>query len=185
MRLERLVTMRTGVNQLRLAAPAESDMYSYGDLLADLGRLGSQAALPATVVTQSQESYQLAAGDIVFSVIRNTAAIVSAATAGKVINQNFVRWRVIDDAVDRRYLCYCLNQSDAIKRQLAKYLEGSNVANKLSLKSLRALDIPVLPVAQQRLWGQLYFNVQRQAVLQQRVLKLQGALLTGMEQQVK
>ena len=176
MQLDDLVTMKTGVNQLRLKDPA-ADLYGYQDLVADLGRLVAQP----TQERADEQSYQVVVGDIVFSTLQNTASIVTAETAGKVLTQNFVRWRIKHHQIDPRYLCYCVNQTDAVKRQLARFLEGSHVANKLSLKTLRTLEIPVPPREEQELWGRLYFNLQRQATLQERLVALQTQLLRGLE----
>ena len=176
MQLDDLVTMKTGVNQLRLKDPA-ADLYGYQDLVADLGRLVAQP----TQERADEQSYQVVVGDIVFSTLQNTASIVTAETAGKVLTQNFVRWRIKHHQIDPRYLCYCVNQTDAVKRQLARFLEGSHVANKLSLKTLRTLEIPVPPREEQDLWGRLYFNLQRQATLQERLVALQTQLLRGLE----
>ncbi|WP_024747857.1 restriction endonuclease subunit S [Levilactobacillus namurensis] len=178
MQLDDLVTMKTGVNQLRLKDPT-ADLYGYPDLVADLGR---SVAQPETAeAAASEQSYQVVVGDIVFSTLQNTASIVTAETAGKVLTQNFVRWRIKHHQIDPRYLCYCVNQTDAVKRQLARFLEGSHVANKLSLKTLRTLEIPVPPREEQDLWGRLYFNLQRQATLQERLVALQTQLLRGLE----
>lgn len=176
MQLDDLVTMKTGVNQLRLKDPA-ADLYGYQDLVADLGRLVAQP----TQERADEQSYQVVVGDIVFSTLQNTASIVTAETAGKVLTQNFVRWRIKHHQIDPRYLCYCVNQTDAVKRQLARFLEGSHVANKLSLKTLRTLEIPVPPREEQELWGRLYFNLQQQATLQERLVALQTQLLRGLE----
>ena len=176
MQLDDLVTMKTGVNQLRLKDPA-ADLYGYQDLVADLGRLVAQP----TQERADEQSYQVVVGDIVFSTLQNTASIVTAETAGKVLTQNFVRWRIKHHQIDPRYLCYCVNQTDAVKRQLARFLEGSHVANKLSLKTLRTLEIPVPAREEQDLWGRLYFNLQRQATLQERLVALQTQLLRGLE----
>ena len=178
MQLDDLVTMKTGVNQLRLK-DSSVDLYGYQDLVADLGRSVVQ---PETAeAAASEKSYQVVVGDIVFSTLQNTASIVTAETAGKVLTQNFVRWRIKHHQIDPRYLCYCVNQTDAVKRQLARFLEGSHVANKLSLKTLRTLEIPVPPREEQDLWGRLYFNLQRQATLQERLVALQTQLLRGLE----
>lgn len=176
MQLDDLVTMKTGVNQLRLK-DSTADLYGYQDLVADLGRLVAQP----TQERADEQSYQVVVGDIVFSTLQNTASIVTAETAGKVLTQNFVRWRIKHHQIDPRYLCYCVNQTDAVKRQLARFLEGSHVANKLSLKTLRTLEIPVPAREEQDLWGRLYFNLQRQATLQERLVALQTQLLRGLE----
>ncbi|HJE45276.1 restriction endonuclease subunit S [Levilactobacillus namurensis] len=178
MQLDDLVTMKTGVNQLRLK-DSSVDLYGYQDLVADLGR--SVAQSETAEAAASEKSYQVVVGDIVFSTLQNTASIVTAETAGKVLTQNFVRWRIKHHQIDPRYLCYCVNQTDAVKRQLARFLEGSHVANKLSLKTLRTLEIPVPPREEQDLWGRLYFNLQRQATLQERLVALQTQLLRGLE----
>ena len=178
MQLDDLVTMKTGVNQLRLK-DSSVDLYGYQDLVADLGR--SVAQSETAEAAASEKSYQVVVGDIVFSTLQNTASIVTAETAGKVLTQNFVRWRIKHHQIDPRYLCYCVNQTDVVKRQLARFLEGSHVANKLSLKTLRTLEIPVPPREEQDLWGRLYFNLQRQATLQERLVALQTQLLRGLE----
>ncbi|GEO75074.1 hypothetical protein FD30_GL001046 [Levilactobacillus namurensis DSM 19117] len=178
MQLDDLVTMKTGVNQLRLK-DSSVDLYGYQDLVADLGR--SVAQSETAEAAASEKSYQVVVGDIVFSTLQNTASIVTAETAGKVLTQNFVRWRIKHHQIDPRYLCYCVNQTDAVKRQLARFLEGSHVANKLSLKTLRTLEIPVPSHEEQDLWGRLYFNLQRQATLQERLVALQTQLLRGLE----
>lgn len=170
--------MKMGVNQRRLPGGVPTCRYTYQDLLNDL----AGGAPNAPTDRRPAGTHTIQVGDLVYSLTRDQLAPVSAATAGKVLTQNFIRWQLVTDQVTPQYLCYCLNQSPLIAQQLGR-LRGSSPTAKLSLGRLQQLDVPILPLTEQRLWGQLYLNLQRQRALRQRLTTLQTQLLRGMDLQ--
>lgn len=179
MQLGQLVTMRMGANQRRLSNGAAAQRYTYQDLLADL------AAPTAVWPTADQPGtcHAVQSDDLVFSLMRNRLAPVSPRTVGKVLTQNFVGWHLTTTQVTPQYLCYCLNQATVVRQQLER-LQGGDPTAKLSLSRLQHLDIPILPLTEQRLWGRLYFNVERQRALRAHLTMLQTQVLQGLAGQV-
>lgn len=67
------------------------------------------------------------AGDVVFSFVSSKAGIVSELNEGKIINQNFAKLIIEHDHMDSSYLCYILNESYSIKKQMVISMQGSAV----------------------------------------------------------
>lgn len=190
MKLNNIVTMKTGKNFSRnKGSKEEVVLYTYDDLVQDLGEFASyqvdevyQENLVKNKVND-ENNYLVSYGDVVFSFVSSTAGIVSKASEGKVLNQNFAKLTIEGKQIDPYYLCYCLNQSFYLKKQLAVTMQGSTL-RRLTPSSLRELDIPITNFSKQQLIGHAYFSLlKRQYLLEQKMNQEKDFVLMLLENQ--
>ena len=80
------------------------------------------------------------------------------------------------ERIDGNYLVYLLNESEFIKRQWLKELQGSAVL-KHTVKQLRRLELPKLHSCEkQKIIGDIYFKQLRLHALKTRVAELEKVL---------
>lgn len=111
-------------------------------------------------------------GDIVFSLISGTAAIVQKNHHQYLYTQNYVKL-VPDKKLDSAFLVYLLNENQEIRRQLLTSLQGSQVL-KYTLKQIQSLSFPKLPdLPRQQLMGSVYLSQLRLQELRIRTAKVE------------
>ncbi|KXZ17882.1 restriction endonuclease subunit S [Bacillus nakamurai] len=178
MRLEDIVTVKIGRNLSRGSEKNDLTLiaYTYEDLMNDLNGsfLDSQASFEAGQSTH-KESYLSSAGDVVFSFVSSKAGIVSDLHHGKIINQNFAKLMIEHDDLDSRYLCYALNESHAMKKQMAISMQGSTVP-KLTPAILKELEIKLPSIEKQRTIGKAYFFLRKRQALAKKQAELEEQL---------
>ncbi|WP_297183930.1 hypothetical protein [uncultured Enorma sp.] len=175
------VELISGTPQFRIVEDADSNapvyrFYSQTDLESDLSGLPSAEEVPRKQVRTSDAVNTTSVGDVVFSLLSGTAAIVQAEHAGYLLTQNYVTI-VPSECIDARYLVYLLNETKYIKRQLHRGQQGS-VTMKYTLKQLGGLELPQLPhVERQGLIGGVYFDQLKLAALRVRASELETNLV--------
>ncbi|MEC3608650.1 restriction endonuclease subunit S [Bacillus glycinifermentans] len=178
MKLEDIVTVKIGRNLSRGNVKNDRTLvaYTYEDLINDLDGsfLDSQARFDAGH-SNHKESYLSNAGDVVFSFVSSKAGIVSDLNRGKIINQNFAKLMIEHDELDRSYLCYALNESYAMKRQMAISMQGSAVP-KLTPAILKELEIKLPSIEKQRIIGKAYFCLRKRQALAKKQAELEEQL---------
>ena len=193
MKLNKLVTVRTGKNFSRNKVSKEEVVpYTYDDLTKDLSEFApyrkdgaGQKITAKNEVNSDEDNYLVSSGDVVFSFVSSTAGIVSKSSEGKALNQNFAKLIIENQQLDPRYLCYCLNQSSHLKRQMAVAMQGSTL-RRLTPSSLRALDIPIVDFSQQQSIGHAYFSLlKRQYLLEQKMQQEEDFVLALLETQLE
>ncbi|WP_368895551.1 restriction endonuclease subunit S [Priestia megaterium] len=167
MKLEDIVTVRIGRNLSR--GNEKNDLtlvaYSYEDLMNDLdGSFLDSQASSYRGNSNHKESYLSSAGDVVFSFVSSKAGIVSGLNQGKIINQNFAKLIIEHDHLDSSYLCYVLNESYSMKKQMAISMQGSTVP-KLTPAILKELEIKLPSIEKQRMIGKAYFFLRKRQTL--------------------
>lgn len=184
--------MQTGKNFSRKKGSQEEVLlYTYDDLTKDLGEFAPyqkseeyQEFLSNNEMDSDESNYLASAGDVIFSLISSTAGIVTTHSAGKMLNQNFTKLIIEDNQIDPRYLCYCLNQSSHLKKQMAVAMQGSTL-RRLTPSSLRELDIPIVDYSKQQLIGHAYFSLlKRQYLMEQKMKQEEEFVLTLLENQL-
>ena len=193
MKLNKLVTVRTGKNFSRNKVSKEEVVpYTYDDLTKDLSEFApyrkdgaGQKITAKNEVNSDEDNYLVSSGDVVFSFVSSTAGIVSKCSEGKVLNQNFAKLIIESKQLDPRYLCYCLNQSSHLKKQMAVAMQGSTL-RRLTPSSLRELDIPIVNFSQQHNIGHAYFSLlKRQYLLEQKIQQEEDFVLALLETQLE
>jgi len=178
MKLEDLVTVKIGRNLSR--GNEKNDLtlvsYSYEDLMNDLeGSFLDSKASSYSRNTNYTESYLSSAGDVVFSFVSSKAGIVSDLNQGKIINQNFAKLIIEHDQLDSSYLCYALNESSSMKKQMAISMQGSTVP-KLSPANLKELEIKLPTLEKQQKIGEAYFFFRKRQALAKKQIELEEQL---------
>jgi restriction endonuclease S subunit len=173
MKLEDVVTVKIGKN---LSRGSEKDdvtlvAYSYDDLQNDLDGF----YLESKTSTSHDEGYLSNAGEVVFSFVSSKAGIVSNTNQGKIINQNFAKLIIEHERLDSRYLCYALNESSSMKKQMAISMQGSTVP-KLTPSILKELEIKLPTLEKQRTIGKAYFYLKKQQALVKKQAELEEQL---------
>ncbi|GGB61838.1 restriction endonuclease subunit S [Fictibacillus barbaricus] len=177
MKLEDVVTVKIGRN---LSRGTEKDdltlvAYSYEDLMHDLDGLFLDSKTFASNNEFQNDGYLSNAGEVVFSFVSSKAGIVSDQNQGKIINQNFAKLIIEHDDLDSSYLCYALNESTSMKKQMAISMQGSTVP-KLSPSILKELEIELPASEKQRTIGKAYFYLRKQQALAKQQAQLEEQL---------
>lgn len=178
MKLEEIVTVKIGRNLSRGNEKGDLALvaYSYEDLMNDLNGLYLDSQASAYYENLGhKDGYLSSAGDVVFSFVSSIAGVVSGVNQGKIINQNFAKLMVEHDYVDRRYLCYVLNESDEMKRQKAISMQGS-IVRKFTPSILKGLEIKLPSIEKQRIIGLAYFQLRKRQALAKRQIELEEQL---------
>lgn len=180
MRLEDVITITMGTPQFRIkesmldSAPTYF-FYGQQELESDLIgiELGSEEA--RTISTLDELSL-IKEGDILFSLISGRATIVRQIHQGYLYTQNYAKL-IPEEGIDGNYLVYLLNESDYIKKQWIKELQGSATL-KHTVKQLRQLQLPKLhSYEKQKIIGNIYFKQLRLHALKERVAELEKVLI--------
>src|SRR5690554_6230126 len=161
MKLEELVTVKVGRNISRLHELLHPSLktYSYDDLTDDLDGLYLDSTSPPSDEREEKNDVQLSSiGDVVFSFVSSKAAILSEKNSGKIINQNFAKLIIENNQLDPSYLCYALNESQAMKKQMAISMQGSTIP-KLTPAILKSLHMTLPSIKTQQAIGQAYLMV--------------------------
>ncbi|MED4402080.1 restriction endonuclease subunit S [Metabacillus fastidiosus] len=167
MKLEDIVTVRIGRNLSRGNEKNDPTLvaYSYEDLMNDLdGSFLDSQASSYNGNQNHKDGYLSSAGDLVFSFVSSKAGIVSDLNQGKVINQNFAKLIIESEHLDKHYLCYVLNESYSMKKQMAISMQGSTVP-KLTPAILKELEIKLPTIVKQRTIGKAYFFLRKRQAL--------------------
>lgn len=178
MKLEDIVKVKIGRNLSRGNEKHDLTLvaYSYDDLMNDLdGLFLDSKSNPYNASINHKNGYLSSAGDVVFSFVSSKAGIVSDLNQGKIINQNFAKLIIEHDQLDSSYLCYALNESHSMKKQMAISMQGSNVP-KLSPAILKELEIKLPCIEKQRTIGKAYFFFRKRQALEKKQMELEEQL---------
>ena len=162
MKLKKIVQINVGQNISRLKEDQSNYLaiYTNEDLIGDLQESLKNLRIKAEKRSPQKDKYQLGQGDILYSFVSSKAGIVSNKNAGKLFNQNFAKLTLLSDEIDSEYICYILNESVSIKRQMSILMQGS-VIPKLTPAILREIDIKLPNKDIQSIIGTSYFNFNR------------------------
>lgn len=178
MKLEDMLTVKIGRNLSRGNEKHDPTLvaYSYEDLIDDLDGLfiDSQVGVD-NGGGPNRDTYLSNKGEVVFSFVSSKAGIVSDKNEGKIINQNFAKLIIEKKQLDKYYLCYALNESFSMKRQMAISMQGSTVP-KLTPAILKELEIKLPDIEKQRMIGQAYFMFKKRQSLAKKQAELEEKL---------
>ncbi|NMB32601.1 MAG: restriction endonuclease subunit S [Lactobacillus sp.] len=178
MKLEDYVSVRVGLNTSREKENHDLVAYDYEDLTNDLDGLFLDSKLDIINEKPSDDNniHLSRAGEVVFSFISSKAGIVSDLNEGKIINQNFAKLIIVNEQLDRSYLCYLLNESASMKKKMAISMQGSTV-RKLTPSILKELDIDLPGIEKQRIIGKAYLYLKKRQALAKKQAELEEKLL--------
>ncbi|WP_144486984.1 restriction endonuclease subunit S [Bacillus pumilus] len=178
MKLEQIITIKMGKNQSRRNERADNSLstYSYEDLMKDLDGAYLDSIVDekdSTLLTV--DPYLTNVCDVVFSFVSSIAGIVSNETQGKVMNQNFAKLMIETEELDKQYLCYVLNESQFMKKQMTISMQGSTVP-KLTPGIFRGLEVQLPSIEKQQMIGKAYFHFRKRQALMKKQAKLEEQL---------
>ena len=174
------VEVSSGTPQFRIAESSDAaapvyTFYSQADLEDDRTAPMARKELKKQIRTFDQVS-TVSTGEVVFSLLSGTAAVVQSDHDGYLITQNYAVLAP-SKALDARYLVYLLNENPQIKRQMHLGQQGS-VTMKYTLRQLYDLKLPDLPsLGKQECIGELYLSQLRLAALKKRSSELETSLV--------
>ena len=174
-KLEQLAEISVGVNVTRIKESeySSSPIYSNDDLMNDLNT-GIQIKKSTKLIsdTTDNKKFLISEGDILYSFVSSKIAIASASSKGKVLNQNFAKLTLTSQDIEPTYLCYVLNESKEVARQMTFLMQGT-VSPKLSPAILNKVEIKLLTKDKQKVIGDYYFSLKRKQYLSRLELALQ------------
>ncbi|EDK34609.1 restriction endonuclease subunit S [Clostridium kluyveri] len=179
-KLSELVELVSGSPQFRITEVFDEKTplftyYSQTDLTDDLVGIISNGVDNKQVRTNDKVN-TLCHGDVVFSLITGTAAMVRKEYEGYLYTQNYVKL-LPGHNIDSKFLVYLINENKTIKKQFVLGLQGSQVL-KYTLKQLKELEIPRIPsIDKQKIIGQVYFNQLRLKTLRNRAAELEAKII--------
>ncbi|MFC0903385.1 restriction endonuclease subunit S [Clostridium sp. MT-14] len=179
-KLSELVELVSGSPQFRITEVFDEKAplfayYSQTDLTDDLVGIISNGADNKQVRTNDKVN-TLCHGDVVFSLITGTAAMVRKEHEGYLYTQNYVKL-LPGNNIDPKFLVYLINENKTIKKQFVLGLQGSQVL-KYTLKQLKELKIPNIPsIDKQKIIGQVYFNQLRLQAVKNRAAELETKII--------
>ena len=179
-KLSELVELVSGSPQFRITEVFDEKAplfayYSQTDLTDDLVGIISNGADNKQVRTNDKVN-TLCHGDVVFSLITGTAAMVRKEHEGYLYTQNYVKL-LPGNNIDPKFLVYLINENKTIKKQFVLGLQGSQVL-KYTLKQLKELEIPKIPsIDKQKIIGQVYFNQLRLQAVKNRAAELETKII--------
>ena len=172
MKIEDIITIMTGTPQFRIKeslSDTAPTYYFYGqqELENDIVNLELSKESPKSISTLDELNL-VQEGDILFSLMSGRTTIVNKKHQGYLYTQNYVKL-IPKTVVDSKYLVYLLNESDLIRKQWSKGLQGSAVL-KHTVKQLRELELPQMhSYEKQKIIGDIYFKQLRLQALKMRV----------------
>ncbi len=155
-----LITFSAGTNITRLSNEVtESNIYTLEDFDNDLTTIRGHKE-DTSVSLGKDKSVILQTGDIVISVTRNKAVIVSSDNSGKYLNSNFIKCEFDKQKLYPWYFCYLLNESSSVSQQIKKMQQGTiGCINRLTLNMIASLQFILEDISKQKIIGDLYRNL--------------------------
>ncbi|MCM3293303.1 restriction endonuclease subunit S [Paenibacillus sp. MER 180] len=103
-----------------------------------------------------QNSPSLNEGDVVISNSLQLATMVGKNNVGKVLSLNFTKIEFDSEQLDKRYFLFLFNAYKDVRRQKEKELQGSGPILRIPLRALGEINIPVVPLEEQKKIGAVY-----------------------------
>ena len=155
-----LITFSAGTNKTRLSKDIPEDsIYTLEDFDRDLTS-STIEGLKENFISNKGKSVNSSAGDVVISMTRNQAAIVSLHNGGKYLNSNFLKCAFDRNKLYPWYFCYLFNESVFINQQIKKLQQGTiGCINRLTINMIGSLEFELEDISQQKIIGELYHNM--------------------------
>lgn len=156
-KFEDLVTFSAGTNLTRLNGDISDDyIYTLEDFDNDLSSFSEENNVEKVNIIKTKGIIS-DAGDVIISMTRNQAGIVSSKNSGKFLNSNFVKCEFDKEKMYPWYFCYLLNESATISQQIKKMQQGTiGCINRLTINMLGSLEFSLEDFSQQKIVGELY-----------------------------
>ena len=175
-KLKDVAEIRTGivVTRLKMARSAKDSAYRLLNLkcMRDSGGLAVEYAEPLEVAERISDDCLTHVGDVLvrLSAPYTCAAIMNSNQEGYVVPSHFAIVRCKKEMLDAGYL-YGYLQQDKIKKMILLNNSGSSAFGTIRSSFFSELDIPILPLEQQKIIGRIAILGQRENDLLQELSK--------------
>ena len=155
-----LIKFSAGTNLTRLSSVISDDcIYTLEDFDYDLCSLKKNESDSLKNVVRGKGTISTA-GDVLISVTRNQAGIVSIKNSGKYLNSNFIKCVFDKEKIYPWYFCYLINESTMVSKQIKKLQQGTlGCINRLTMNMIESLEFTMEEMPQQIVIGDLYRNL--------------------------
>lgn len=155
-----LIKFSVGTNLTRLSSVISDDcIYTLEDFDYDLCSLKKNESDSLKNVVRGKGTISTA-GDVLISVTRNQAGIVSIKNSGKYLNSNFIKCEFDKEKIYPWYFCYLINESTMVSKQIKKLQQGTlGCINRLTMNMIESLEFTMEEMPQQIVIGDLYRNL--------------------------
>ncbi|SJZ65880.1 Type I restriction modification DNA specificity domain-containing protein [Pilibacter termitis] len=175
-KLKNFVSVEAGISKSKIEARCSTILNDYYDIEAFQEDYFMIELIANEKQKEKNKEFLLKLGDVVINVSTHLAAIVSQKNVGKIFTNNFIRVRFTNVSLDSGYFLYLFNSYSEVKRQKLREVQGTNASQRIPIKSLEELEIPILPLETQRVIAKAY----AQSVQLQKKLKDYGEHLEQM-----
>ena len=152
-----LATFIPGINPTRAEKQFGKQVINYYDqpsFEADYNHVDDSGE--AALKFSSLNNAALNAGDLIISNGSRLAAMVGENNAGKVLSLNFTKIVLDSDHLDQRYFLFLFNDFKEVQRQKERGSQRSGLVQRIPLRALGEILIPVIPLAEQKKIGAIY-----------------------------
>lgn len=155
-----LITFSAGTNMTRLSKDIpDNSIYTLEDFDRDLSS-STIESFEKDIIGNKGKSVISSTGDVVISMTRSQAAIVSLENGGKYLNSNFVKCAFDRNKLYPWYFCYLFNESTVINQQIKKLQQGTiGCINRLTINMISSLEFELEDITLQKIIGELYHNM--------------------------
>lgn len=149
MKLRDIGQIIVGPNPSRLRKVEAPFLYTVQDMEDDLGQVEGQC-----IVSKAPDIPGMftSNGDLVISLMKQQAAIVSQNRANKLLNANFVKYSYDRKIVDPWYICYYLNEAEEVRWQRCRTMD----LKSYTASFIGSIDIYLPTLAKQQEIGRIY-----------------------------
>lgn len=155
-----LIRFSAGTNLTRIQRDISNDcIYTLEDFDSDLSTLDIDDVVE-DIICVNNKNVISEAGDVVISMTRNQAGIVSKKNSGKYLTSNFIKCEFDREKLYPWYFCYLLNEAPTINQQIKKMQQGTiGCINRLTINMIGSLVFEIKDISQQKMIGDLYRNI--------------------------
>lgn len=155
MKLEEILKMNVGPNSTRVRAQfPRVPVYSVSDLENDLFQK------PSDVTVKEERPYLpvfTKHGDLLISIIKEKACIVSEASEFKLFTSAFIRCQYDENVLDSWFFCFFFNESEEVEEAIhvRSGMPGLKYYH-LNTEIIGQMEIDLPPIEKQKILGMLY-----------------------------
>lgn len=180
MKLQDYATISAGTLTSRLKedeAGTTYKLYDNQDFNRDSFEVSKGSGIPKYYKLANDSSKELVQpGEVVISLTAQKAAVVQDATETYLLTFNFCKVK-LNEKLDARYFVYWFNHSNEARRQIHRDVQTATQIKKISINSLRNLEINFPPIEEQQRVGKVFELFYKKRLLESKKNKLQEQYL--------
>jgi len=155
-KLSQYVSFSPGKNPSRPDKRFEGTSINFYDQSAFEVDLRKMSSVLPKLERANQEGEFLSEGDVLISNSLQKAVLVSEENVNKVASLNFIRVNFLSDKIDKGYFVYLYNSFSQTQRQKERELQGTAAVQRIPLKALKEIEIPLPAIDLQKRLASIY-----------------------------